>query len=141
MIKVKLVHPDAQIPQRANPTDAGLDLYSPITIVVPAKSNIFIDLGIQLELPSGTAGFIFARSGLGCKFGITPRNAVGVIDEGYKDNVGIMLKNDSSVPYVVTQGDRVAQLVVLPIIIDEIINVVDIGVDNNRLGGWGHSGK
>ena len=63
-MKVKIVNKNAKIPHRANPTDAGADLYSPISCVVNAHSNQFIDLGIQIELPHNAVGLITARSGL-----------------------------------------------------------------------------
>jgi len=111
-MNVRLTHKDAQLPKRANPTDAGADLFSPVDVTIPARSRAFIDIGIQLELPRGTAGFIYARSGLGTRQGLIPRNCVGVIDEAYRGNIGIMLENTGDQTVIINKGDRVAQLVV-----------------------------
>jgi len=140
-LKVKLNREGVKAPVRANPTDAGADLFAPFTTVIPPYSHIFIDFGISIELPKNTVGYIFARSSLGSKFGIRPRNCVGVIDEKYRGNLGIMLENHSEDEICITKGDRIAQLVVSPIFTPEIKVVDELDMTDDRQGGFGSTGK
>jgi dUTP pyrophosphatase len=140
-MRVKLTLPNAKPPIRANPTDAGGDLFSPVDIIIPAHSQVFINLGVQIELPQNTVGFIFARSGLGSKFGVRPRNGTGVIDQSYRGNLGAMMENHSDEDYHISTGDRILQLVVVPIL-TPVFEVVDDLTDTERgNGGFGSSGK
>lgn len=140
-MRVKLTLPTAQAPKRANPTDAGADLFSPVNVQIPPHGTHFIDFGVQIELPQTTVGYIFARSGLGSKYGIVPRNCVGVIDEKYRGNLGMMVKNDSNEPYAILEGDRIAQLVIQPVFTPEIVVVDSLDMTDDRQGGFGSSGK
>lgn len=139
-MKVKLVSPDARLPERANPTDAGADLFATTELVIASKCSKFMDLGIQVEIPDGCAGFIFARSGIGGK-GIRPRNCVGVIDSKYRGNVGIMIENDNEATYHISTGDRIAQLVVMPVYLMNIEQADTLNMEDDRGGGLGHTGK
>ena len=140
-MNVKLTNKNARLPYRANPQDAGADLFATETIYLSPCSHYFMDLGIQIEIPYGFAGLIFARSGLGSKFGIRPRNCVGVIDSTYRGNVGMMIENSSETPYEIMQGDRIAQLVILPIGLCDFNEVDELDMTDDRMGGFGHSGK
>jgi dUTP pyrophosphatase len=140
IMKVKLTHPNAKLPFRANPTDAGADLFATETVTIKPHSNYFMDLGIQTEIPVGFAGFIFARSGLGSKFGIRPRNCVGVIDCKYRNNIGIMIENHSDVEYMIIAGDRIAQFVILPIGLCDFEEVNELDMSDDRSGGFGSTG-
>lgn len=128
------------VPIRSNPNDAGADLISPITVNLSPQSSVFIDLGVAIQLPKDTVGLVFARSGLGGK-GVRPRNCVGVIDEKYYDNIGVMLENASNQQIRICEGDRVAQLVVIPVIYENIELVDEFEKDGDRGGGFGSTGK
>lgn len=141
-MKVKLTNQNAKLPYRANPTDAGADLYSPINCIVKAKSNYFIDLGVQIELPDNRVGLITARSGLGSKYGIRPRNCLGVIDQLYRGNLGIMVENASDEDFIIHQGDRIAQLLVMPVeyvAFEEVEELCDTSRGKNGFGSTGLS--
>ena len=140
-LKVLKLIENAYLPVRANPTDAGADLISPVDIVVPAKGHVFIGFGIAIELSENTVGLIFARSGLGSNFGITPRNAVGVIDCKYRNEIGMMVKNDSDKDHFIFAGERIAQLVILPVFTPEIYEVNELDMTGDRKGGFGSTGK
>ena len=140
-MRVQINNSKAQLPQRANPTDAGADLFSPKDVVIPPHSCEFIDLGIAMELPPNSCGLIFARSGLGTKHGIRPRNCVGVIDEKYRGNLGIMVENSNCVPYMIQEGDRIAQLVVVPILHPTFEIADNLDDTDDRNGGFGSSGR
>lgn len=140
-MKIKLTLPTAKIPQRANPADAGADLFATETVSIKHHECYFMDLGVQLEIPEGYVGLIFARSGIGSKYGIRPRNCVGVIDSKYRGNLGIMIENSSNDYYHIELGDRIAQLVLVPIITPEFEVVDELDMKNDRLGGFGSSGN
>ena len=119
---VKKLSPGAQLPSRATEGSAGYDLCAclpePMTIG-PGKIGR-VPTGIALELPSGVAGFVFGRSGLGVKKGVVPANGVGVIDWDYRGEVQVGLINHGEEPFVVENGDRIAQLVLLPVLNPEL---------------------
>lgn len=132
---------NAYLPKRSNKTDAGADLSSPIDTVVKANSCEFIDLEIALQIPKGYAGMIYARSGLGSKHGITPRNCVGIIDSDYRGNVGIMVRNDSDEDFKISRGDRIAQIVIQPVDLSAFVQVNELTDTERGFGGFGSTGK
>lgn len=136
-----IVGEDGFAPVRSNPTDAGADLVAPHDVFIPANSYTFVSLGIKIKLPEGTVGYIFARSGLGCLRGVRPRNCVGVIDEKYHDDIGIMLENHSDSEITLKKGERLAQLVVSPVLTPTIVAVDSFDTTGDRGGGFGSTGK
>lgn len=135
-MKVKL-DMGAYAPTRAHPTDAGLDLYSPKDVIVPAGGSVLIDTGVHVQLPHGTVGMVTSRSGL-MKKGLTTR---GTIDEPYRGSIGVVLFNHSSEDYVVMSGDRIAQLVIMPCV-KPPIRLVDELDESDRAGkGFGSTGR
>ena len=140
-LKVKLVGDNARLPERANPTDAGADLFAPHELIIGARDSKFMDFGVQVEVPDGMAGYIFARSGLGSKHGIRPRNCVGVIDSKYRGNLCMMVENNSDSTYHIHSGDRVAQLVIMPVYLLDIVQADELDMTEERGGGLGHTGK
>ena len=133
---------DLDLPAYAKPGDAGIDLVSTIDVVIPAAGGrALVPTGIALALPAGHGGFLLPRSGLALKHGITLLNAPGLIDAGYRDEIKVLLLNtDPSSDYRVLRGDRVAQLVVLPV---DPIRWLEVGSldGENRGGGFGHTGR
>jgi dUTP pyrophosphatase len=128
----------AYLPKRANATDAGADLRSTEKCELYPGETKLIDIGVAVKIPQGFAGFVFNRSGQG-KNGIIVLNGVGVIDSDYRGNVKIALKNISENRYAIEVGDRIAQLVILPVI---LCDFVDSWNDTERgTGGFGSTGK
>lgn len=128
----------AKMPTRAHETDAGLDLYAVEGKFIPAKDSAIFDTGVHVELPEGTTGFLKSKSGLNVKHGITSE---GVIDVGYTGSIHVKLYNHSDVGYEVKKGDKISQLVVLPIKILPL-EVVDSLDDTDRgSNGFGSSGR
>ncbi len=119
---------EPRIPTRAHETDAGLDLYSPVTIDVLPMRVTPIDIEIAIALPPHTVGLILGRSGLS-QSGLFPIG--GVIDEGYRGPLRVTLANFSDMLYTVHQGDRIAQLVIFPIVTPEP-EQMELGVDTQR---------
>lgn len=139
-IYIKLTHRWAKAPKRSNPTDAGADLFSPVEVLIPPHESRFVDFGVQLEIPEGYCGLVFARSGLGGE-GIRPRNCVGVIDSKYRGNIGMMVENAGDETRRIYMGDRISQLVIVPIELPEFRVVNELCMEDDRMGGFGSSGK
>ena len=135
-MKIKL--DGAKIPTRAHETDAGLDLYARETAIIYAKENHIFDTGVHIELPKNTVGFLKSRSGLYMNHGITSE---GVVDEGYVGSIRVNLINHSDTPYVVNKGDKISQLVILPILKPTIEIVADLEDTERGENGFGSSGK
>ena len=131
------VQPGALLPQRAHSTDAGADLFSFETCEIYPGEQKLVDTGIAIKIPQGYAGFIYNRSSQGKK-GITIPHSVGVIDSDYRGNLKVLLKNIGEDPYKITLGDRIAQLVIQPVL---LVNFKDIWNDTQRgTGGFGSTG-
>lgn len=126
------------LPKRANASDAGADLRSTEKCEIYPGETKLLDSGVAVKIPQGYGGFVFNRSGQG-KSGIIVLNGVGVIDSDYRGNIKIALKNISEDKYVIEVGDRIAQLVILPVVLCDFI---DSWNDTKRgTGGFGSTGK
>lgn len=126
------------LPKRANPTDAGADLRSTEKLEIYPGETKVVNTGVAVKIPQGYGGFVFNRSGQG-KNGIIVLNGVGVIDSDYRGNIKVALKNISENRYGIEVGDRIAQLVILPVI---LCDFVDSWNDTERgTGGFGSTGK
>lgn len=101
-------------PTRAHKTDAGLDLVSNENLVIPSGQRRTINLGTAVAIPEGQAGLVCPRSGLAAKHGITVLNAPGIIDAGYRGDIGVVLINHGAKPFEISAGDRIAQLLIMP---------------------------
>lgn len=136
-MKVKL-DAGAKKPTRAHPTDAGLDLYARETQVVPARESATFDTGVHIELPVGTVGLLLSKSGLNVKHGLTGE---GVIDAGYTGSIVVKLYNNSGYDYTIHAGDKIIQLVILPILTPDIEIVDSLAETERGDGGFGSSGR
>ena len=142
-IKIKKMNDLAIIPKRGSEEAAGVDLHAciPETVYISPHETIKIDTGIAVELPKGTFGAIFARSGLATKEGLAPANKVGVIDSDYRNSIIVALHNHSNVSRVINPGERIAQLVVIPYVPIEFKEVNELSETNRGFGGFGSTGK
>ena len=142
-LKMKKMRESAILPQRATPGSAGLDLCACIDapLLLPARGHAVVPTGIAIGLPEGTAGFVFARSGLGIKHGIALANGVGVIDSDYRGEVHVALANHGQQPYVIQPGERVAQMAVVPVARAVLQEVDELGGTARGEGGFGSTGK
>jgi dUTP pyrophosphatase len=141
-IQIKRLDADLPLPQLAHVGDAGLDIYSAIDMALaPNGGRALIPTGIAISIPIGYAGFVLPRSGLALKHGISVVNAPGLIDSHYRGEIKVVLLNtDQNRPYHVYRGDRIAQLVIQRVE-DVTWTEVDSLDDNDRGGGFGHSGR
>ena len=128
----------AFVPTRAHEADAGLDLYAREKTIVLAKESATFDTGVHIELPPDTVGFIKSKSGLNVKHGLLSE---GVIDEGYTGSICVKLYNHSGKDYVVNRGDKISQLVILPIVKPELEIVDSLESTERGDNGFGSSGK
>ena len=126
------------MPTRAHATDAGLDLYAPYGQEIPPKRSATFDTGVHIQLPEGTAGLLVSKSGLSVRHNLT---STGLIDCGYTGSIRVTLYNHSEQWYHVKKGDKISQLVIIPIITPEL-EVVDKLEDSERgEKGFGSSGR
>jgi deoxyuridine 5'-triphosphate nucleotidohydrolase len=147
-LRVKLVHPAAILPQKMTAGSAGFDLHAAESVEIPPThcepqgsaeiGRALVSTGIVIELPQGTVGRIASRSGLSVKANIEA--GAGWVDCDYRGTVMVELKNFSSKPYQVNEGDRIAQLVILPVVDAEISIVADIGQTARGPSGFGSTG-
>lgn len=128
----------AKMPTRAHETDAGLDLYARESQIVPARGSTKFDTGVHIELPKNTVGMLKSKSGLNVKHGITSE---GVIDVGYTGSIVAKLYNNSDEDYLVNAGDKITQLVILPILTPELELTDSFEATERGNNGFGSSGK
>lgn len=142
-VAVKKLRPGAKLPTFGSAQAAGADLYAcleePVEIL-PGQTK-FIPTGLAMEIPVGYAGLIYARSGLACKQDLAPANKVGVVDSDYRGEFMIALHNHGSIARTVANGDRVAQLVVTPVLIPQYSEVEELSASDRGIGGFGSTGK
>lgn len=133
------VEKGAYAPNRAHKTDAGLDIRSRETRLVKAHSSALFHTGLHVQLLQGTAGLLVSKSGLNVNHGIT---STGLIDEGYTGEIMVKLYNHSDENYLVNVGDKISQLVVIPVFYEDV-HFVDSLDENTERGdkGLGSSGK
>lgn len=136
-MKIKL-DDGAKMPTRAHDTDAGLDLYARETQIVPAKESAVFDTGVHIEIPAGAVGMLKSKSGLNVKHGLTSE---GVIDVGYTGSIIVKLYNNSGYDYKVNAGDKISQLVIMPIHTPTLELVESLEETERGNGGFGSTGK
>lgn len=137
-LKFKRLHPDAQMPAYAHPGDAGLDLRSRYLRTLNPHEPERFSLGFALEIPEGYVGIVKDRSSLG-KRGITVLG--GVFDHTYRGEYHILLVNTSEGAYTVRKGDKIAQLVILPVATASVEEVEELSPSDRGEGGFGSTGR
>lgn len=128
----------AYMPTRAHSMDAGLDLYSPVDVLLMSQASAVIDTGVHVELPPGSVGFLKSKSGLNVRHGILGE---GVIDAGYTGSIRVKLYNHSGDTYKIRRGDKITQLVILPVILPELEQVDSLEDTERGCGGFGSTGR
>ncbi|MBQ9162061.1 MAG: dUTP diphosphatase [Clostridia bacterium] len=142
-ISVKKLDDTAILPVYSSACAAGADLYSLPSageVTIPGGKTVFVHTGVAMAIPDGYVGLVCARSGLACKSGLAPANKVGVIDSDYRGEIMVALHNHGDTDRTVSGGDRVAQLLIMPVE-QAVFNVVDDLDDTQRgEGGFGSTG-
>jgi dUTP pyrophosphatase len=133
---------DALLPTRAHEGDAGLDLYACEQAHIGPGERWSVGTGVAVEIPDGHAGLVLPRSGLARDHGISLVNAPGLIDSGYRGELRVLLlNNDPAEVFRIAVGDRIAQLVLVPIAIAEAIEAPELAESGRGEGGFGSSGR
>lgn len=128
-------------PEYAHPGDAGADLSASEAVVLAPGERVTVGTGMSIALPQGFVGFVVPRSGLAAKHGITIVNSPGTVDAGYRGEIRVTLLNtDSVVPYSVAIGDRIAQLIVMPVSRASFIPVGSLPGSHRGKSGFGSTG-
>jgi len=133
--------PGARLPTRAHELDAGYDLYALDAAELAPGARATVRTGIAIELPAGHAGMVLPRSGTAARNGITLVNAPGLIDEGYRGELRVLLLNtDREAPFAVAAGDRIAQLVLVAVAAPPVVELDALSETARGTGGLGSSG-
>jgi dUTP pyrophosphatase len=141
-LAVRRLSPAATLPARSHAGDAGYDLFAAEAATVWAGRRAAVGTGIAIELPPGHAGLVLPRSGLADRHGIALVNAPGLIDEGYRGEVRILLLNtDPEEHFEIAPGDRIAQLVVVTVGAPEVVEVEELAASERGDGGFGSTGR
>ena len=129
------------LPSYSHPGDAGADLTSADAVEIAPGQRVTVGTGVAIALPDGYAAFVVPRSGLAAKHGITIVNSPGTVDAGYRGEIRVTLLNtDASVPYPVAVGDRIAQLVIMPVTRARFVPVERLPGSHRGDAGFGSTG-
>lgn len=142
-MKLVRLDPHLPVPAYARPGDAGADLYARRGALLKAGGGrALVPTGVSLAIPEGYAGFVQPRSGLAARHGVTLVNTPGLIDSGYRDEIGVILINtDPAADFEIRRGDRIAQLVVQRVEQATFVEVDELPLSVRGLGGFGHTGR
>ena len=142
-IRVKKLKENAILPTYGSAEAAGADLYACLenAIVIQPGETVFVPTGLAMEIPKGYAGLIYARSGLACKRGLAPANKVGVIDSDYRGEFIVVLHNHGATVQEIAHGERIAQLVITPVLTPDFTQVDDLSDTSRAAGGFGSTGR
>jgi dUTP pyrophosphatase len=141
-VKVKKLHPQAVVPAYMTEHAAGMDLCTVIEepVKLAPGERILLPTGLAIEIPSGYEGQVRPRSGLALKKGISLVNSPGTIDADYRGEIGIIVINHGTGPVEFLPGDRIAQLIIAPVIQATLVEVDELEDSDRSSGGFGHTG-
>lgn len=142
-IRVKKLDPKAILPTYGSAEAAGADLYACLSepVTIAPGETFFVPTGLSLEVPKGCAGLIYARSSLGAKRGLAPANKVGVIDSDYRGEIRVVLLNHSKQEQTIAPGERIAQMIITPVITPAYVEAEELSDTCRGTGGFGSTGK
>jgi dUTP pyrophosphatase len=140
-VPLRRIDPDLPLPRQAHPGDGGVDLYSRETLSLAPGERRLVPTGIAIAVPAGHAGLVTPRSGLAARFGIGIANTPGVVDSGYRGELAVALINHGSATVEIKRGDRIAQLVVVPVVELEFEVVEELAPSERGADGFGSTGS
>lgn len=140
-VKIKKLNENCILPKYQTEYSAGCDLHAVTSATVEPGETKLIGTGFAVEIPLGFAGFIFARSGMALKRGLAPANKVGVIDSDYRGEVMVAVHNHSKITQQIEQGERIAQLVILPVYQVDFTMIDEVTETDRGAGGFGSTGS
>jgi dUTP pyrophosphatase len=141
-LRIEIVRddPTLPLPAYAREGDAGLDLAAATTVTLPPGGRQLVPTGLRVAIPIGHAGLVLPRSGLALRSGVTVLNAPGLIDAGYRGEMGVLLVNHGAEAVTVTRGERLAQLVIQPVERATVVEVRELDATPRGAGGFGSTG-
>ena len=131
---------DLPLPARQTPHSAGLDLHAKINVTIDMGARVLVPTGIKIALPFGYEAQIRGRSGLALKHGVTLANGVGTIDADYRGEIHALLTNHGQAPFVINQGDRIAQMVIAKVAMVDFVEVETLEDTSRGTKGFGSTG-
>ena len=142
-VKIKKLNENAIIPTYGSEFAAGADLYAceNEAVTINPHETVLVHTGIAMEIPTGYAGLIYARSGIASKRGLAPANKVGVVDSDYRGEIMVALHNHSEEAQTIDSGERIAQLVIAPYVTADFILSDELDDTKRGEGGFGSTGK
>lgn len=142
LLNFKILSDGAILPSRAHEGDAGLDLYASEPAHIGPGERWQVATGVAVEIPEGHAGLVLPRSGLARRHGISLVNAPGLIDSGYRGELKVLLlNNDPAEVFRIEPGDRIAQLVITPVVVADAVQVDSLSDSERGENGFGSSGS
>ena len=142
-VRIKKLNENATVPTYGSAFAAGADLYAceNAAVEIQPHETKLIHTGIAMEIPTGFAGLIYARSGIASKRGLAPANKVGVVDSDYRGEIMVALHNHSSAVQKIDNGERIAQIVITPFVTADFIESQSLDDTERGEGGFGSTGK
>ena len=142
VVRIEVVRTDRDLalPTYAREGDAGLDLVAAATVTLPPSGRQLVPTGLRVAIPAGYAGLVLPRSGLALRAGVTVLNAPGLIDSGYRGEIGVLLVNHGTEAVTIGRGERVAQLVIQTIVRAELVERRELPASRRGDGGFGSTG-
>lgn len=143
IVRVKKLKEKAILPTYGSAEAAGADLYACLEedVTIKPGASAFIPTGLSMEIPKGYVGLVCARSGLACKRGLAPANKVGVIDSDYRGEFMIVLYNHGGEDQTISSGERIAQLLIMPVLMPDFIETEELSDTKRSDGGFGSTGR
>ena len=139
-VPLRRLDPDLPLPRRAHADDAGVDLYSAEDVELAPGQRQLVGTGVAVALPTGTVGLVHPRSGLAARQGLSIVNAPGTVDSGYRGEIKVGVINQIGEAYTIEPGERVAQMVILPVSMMPVEEVETLGETDRGAGGFGSTG-
>ena len=140
-IPVQRLDPELPLPQRSHPGDAGIDLYARETCKLESGERTLMPTGIAVAVPDGHVGLVSPRSGLAIREGLSVVNGPGIVDSGYRGELKVVLVNLGQEPIAITRSDRIAQLVITPVLTSDVEEVDELPTTSRGAGGFGSTGS
>lgn len=142
-VRIKKLDEKATIPTYGSEFAAGADLYACLdeALTINPHETVLVHTGVAMEIPTGFAGLIYARSGIASKRGLAPANKVGVVDSDYRGEIMVALHNHSAIPQTIESGERIAQLVIAPYVVADFVLADELDDTERGAGGFGSTGK
>ena len=139
-IQIMKLDPDALLPSKAHPTDAGYDLFAAEAVTVQPGESALVGTGIAMALPAATEAQVRPRSGIALKHQVTVLNSPGTIDADYRGEVKVILINHGRLPFQIEKGMKIAQMVIAPVLPTSLAEVPELNETVRGEGGFGSSG-